>query len=170
MAPALPASRDDRIAANKAYGHQLGIEQGHKPPHWPREATLPLPPAHEAASLQGLNPKGNLGCQHIGGGLPWFEAAGKQKWPLSRVTNFQGLGGNATAFRKAKGCSSWLAILEGLGLGRPLALLLKIWLAMRQPRDADHQPAGRTCAVNALVTEPQGGQIAAHQLLQLGQG
>ena len=77
VAPALPARRHYRITAHEAYWHQLGIEQSHKPPNWPGEATLPLPPAHEAASLQGLNPEGYLGCQHIGGGLPWFEAAGK---------------------------------------------------------------------------------------------
>ena len=117
---------------------------------------------YEAAALETVNPLRNPFRKQLRGKPSLLQHPREDKWTLGGFAYLKGGGIDPTALGKAFRRRGGHTVFEGLSRRRALALLLQIWLTMRQPSHADHQPAGRTCAVNAGVTEPQGGEIAAH--------
>ena len=79
MASAFLASGHLRVTAFEGEGDHGGIQQGHQPAHGPRKTVFPLPPTHEAATLQGLDPKGDLLGQHLRAGATNLPHPGKHK-------------------------------------------------------------------------------------------
>ena len=126
MAPAEAAGAHLGITAHQGHRDDGAIQQGHQPAHGPRKAALALGPAHEAAALQTRDPLGDAGGQQLGRRQARLPHPGKYKRPLGGVAHLQGAGLDAATLGEADRRRGRLALLQGLGRRRPLAVLLQV--------------------------------------------
>lgn len=131
MAAAEAAALDAGIGGRQLHGNHPFIKQGHQPAHRPAEATVSLAPAHEAPSLQGIDPAGDQAAQQLDGGLPLLPDAGEDERPFRGLAHVKIGGGHAAATGEADGGRCRLPVHEGLLRRWPLALLFLIGLALR---------------------------------------
>ena len=170
VAAAAGLGHQRRVTAGETHRQHAGIEQGHQPADRPGEAAVPLPPTHEPTALEAFNPGRHQLREQAGRVTAPLHHQGEHEWSLGRVAHLQGRWIHAAApgksHRRRAGCS----VLEGLGGRRPLAFLLSIRLACRQPLHHQRQPAGGAGDLEGGEGQPQLLEIAPHLLLQLGQG